>query len=539
MTARPLSPLLLALVIFAVAGCEEVYQDFFAYQPTGSSTSTGSAGACVPGEIAACYEGPAGTEGIGLCKPGSKTCATDGASFGACVGAILPVTENCATPVDEDCDGLAPSCKGKPLWSERAGDANDQLGAGVAVDGAGNVVVTGSFVGSVDLDGCPLSTMSSTGLFVAKLDPSGKCLWSKSAGETGGQAGEGVALDGSGNVLLTGYFNGAMDLGGFPLSNSNGGGLFVAKLDPSGKCLWSKSAGDTGSQTGRGIASDGAGDVLVTGAFSGSMDLGGCALAKASGDGLFIAKLDAAGKCLWSKDAGDAGAQSAAGVAVDGAGNVLVTGYYQGAMDLGGCSLANAGGTGLFIAKLDPSGKCLWSKSAGDTGSQSGAGVAVDGAGNVVVTGNYSGAFNLGGTCVSLSNTGKSGMVVVKLDPSGKCLWSKDVGNASEQYGYGVAVDSAGNVLVTGTFYGSIDFGDGSHASVGDSDFYLVKLDADGKHVWTHYGGGPYGDSGNGVAVDSADDVLVTGIFEGQADFGTGLLVSAGFTDVFIAKYGP
>ena len=88
MTARPLSPLLLlVLVVFAVAGCEEVFQDFFAYHPTGSSTSAsasasaGDAGVCMPGATVSCYEGPAGTEGVGLCKAGSKTCAADEASF--------------------------------------------------------------------------------------------------------------------------------------------------------------------------------------------------------------------------------------------------------------------------------------------------------------------------------------------------------------------------------------------------------------------------------------------------------------------------
>jgi hypothetical protein len=188
-TPRPLH-FVLVLVAFAFVGCE-VYQDFYTDHDAGSSTGTSGAGGaevCAPGAIVACYEGPPGTEGVGLCKPGSKTCAADGASFGPCEGAILPVAENCATPVDEDCDGLAPSCKGTPLWSKRAGDANEQNAWGVAVDKSGNVLVTGNFTGAMDLGGCPLSKAGGSGLFVAKLDPSGACLWSKGAGDAGGQS---------------------------------------------------------------------------------------------------------------------------------------------------------------------------------------------------------------------------------------------------------------------------------------------------------------------------------------------------------------
>jgi hypothetical protein len=497
----------------------------------GGSGTTGSAAACVPGAIVACYDGPPGTEGIGLCKPGSKACTHDGAAFGPCTGAILPVAENCATPVDEDCDGLAQPCKGKPIWSDRAGDDAEQHAFSTAADSAGNVLVTGTFSGSMDFGGCPLSKVGDAGLFVVKLDPSGACLWSKSAGDLGTQFGDGVTVDSDGSILLTGYFTGTMDLGGCPLSKAVGTGLFVAKLDPLGECLWIKSAGDPGIQFSQGVAVDHSNNILVTGYFFAALDFGGCPLTKTGSSGLFVAKLDPSGACLWSKGGGDATGYS---VATDGASNVLVTGTLTGAMDFGGCPLSKAGDTGLFVAKLDPSGACVWNKGAGNA---SGYGIALDGKDNVLTTGLFTGAMDFGGC--PLSKPGSSGLFVAKLDSLGACLWSKDAGDLGSQSGQDIAVDSVDNVVVTGYFKESLDFGQGSIACAGYSDVFILKLDTDGKYVWSQRGGGPSSDLGMGVAVDGADNVLVTGDFNETANFGAGPLVSAGGPDVFVAKFGP
>ena len=535
----------LLLVAFSFSGCV-VYWDWFldpvgagGTASTGGATgSTGGASACKPGEIAACYDGPEGTEGVGLCKPGSKTCVADGVSFGQCEGAILPVAENCATPVDDDCDGLAPPCKGIPLWSERAGDTADQFGSSVAVDSAGNVLVTGTFYSVVDFAGCSMSRIDngSPGMFVAKLDPAGKCLWAKDAGDAGSQSPLGIAVDGAGNVLVTGYFFGAMSLDNCSLSNAGGIGLFVAKLDPMGVCQWSEGA-DKG--TGSSVAVDSSGNVFVVGTFDGTMDLAGCSLAEnvVSGPGLFVAKLDPMGVCQWSKGASGVDIQDAKSLAVDSSGNILVTGAFSGMMSFAGCSLSTKA-PGMFVVKLAPMGECQWGRAAGDAGSQYGRGVAVDNAGNILVTGAFSSVMDLG--CKApLLNAGPLGLFVTKLDPVGGCQWIKGAGGSGSQYGRGVAVDSTGNVLVTGSFSGLLSFGNGAIANAGHEDFFLVKFDAAGGLVWSQWGGGPSDDLGVGVAVDSAGNVLVTGGFNDTADFGTGPLVSAGGSDVFVAKYAP
>jgi hypothetical protein len=537
---RPLLLLFQVALALFCGGCVVIlnlYTDHDSAGPTGPGGvgGSGGGGACAPGAIVDCYDGPAGTEGVGLCKPGAKTCAADGASFGPCKGAILPVAENCATPVDEDCDGLAPPCKGALLWAKRFGDASEQLGASVAVDSAGNVLVTGRISGKVDFGAGPL-VAAGTDVFVAKLDASGNYLWSKIFGDAGTQYGTSITVDGAGNVLVTGAFSGTVDFGGGPLVSKGAQDVFVAKLDASGNHVWSKRFGDAADQISYGIAVDGKGNVLVTGAFSGSIDFGGGALNCGGFYDVFVAKLDASGNHVWSKTFGETGILSGISVAADSAGNVLVIGHVSGSIDFGGGPLV-AAGTDAFVAKLDASGNHVWSKLFGDAADQHGQGIAADGAGNVLVTGAFSGSIDFGGG--PLVSKGAQDVFVAKLNASGNHVWSKRFGDAADQFSNGIAVDGKGNVLVTGAFSGSIDFGDGQYVTAGKEDVFVAKLDAvKGNHLWSKRFGDAADQIGYGIAVDSANNVLVTGAFSGSADFGGVSLVSDGGEDIFVAKFG-
>jgi uncharacterized protein (AIM24 family) len=453
------------------------------------------------------------------------------------LGAVLPTSEDCATATDEDCDGLAPACKGNELWSKRFGDASGQHGTSVAVDDQGNVVVTGFFAGAIDLGGGALLSAGGEDLFVAKLDASGNHLWSKRFGDAANQYGQGIGVDSAGNVFVTGYFSGAMDFGAGALQSAGGEDLFVVKLDASGNPLWSKSFGDAADQNGACVAVDSAGNVLVTGSFSGSADFGGGALQALGNKDIFLLKLDANGAHLWSSRFGDAMDQHGESVAVDGAGNVLVTGSFSGAVDFGGGTLQGLGNKDIFLLKLDANGAHLWSKSFGDSGLQDGKSIAVDGSGNVLVTGLFTGTIDFGG--VPLKSAGGSDLFVAKLDANGNPLWSKSFGDMADQYGAGVAVDSAGNALVTGSFLGVVDFGGGALPAIGDRDIFLLKLDANGAHQWSRRFGDAAAQFGQDVAVDGAGNVLVTGSFGGAVDFGGGNLPSAGSDDGYLAKFAP
>jgi outer membrane protein assembly factor BamB len=258
-----------------------------------------------------------------------------------------------------------------------------------------------------------------------------------------------------------------------------------------------------------------------------------------------VAKLDPSGNELWAGGYGDgAEDQFAEDVAVDGAGNVVVTGRFKSSIDFGGGALTSAADRyDVFVAKLDPNGAELWSSGHGDGAQdQFAGGVAVDGSGNVLLAGRFRSSIDFGGGALS-SVSDKHDIYVVKLDPNGAHQWSHSFGDGTQnQYAESITVDSAAEVVVTGRLRGSVDFGGGALTSVGGKyDVYYAKLDAAGQHVCSQsFGDGTQDQFGEAVAVDSSDNMLLTGRFRGSIDFGGGAMSSAGGKrDVFAARFSP
>ncbi|MBI4699649.1 MAG: hypothetical protein HY744_00540 [Deltaproteobacteria bacterium] len=284
--------------------------------------------------------------------------------------------------------------------------------------------------------------------------------------------------DEAGNALLTGWFTDTGDFGGEPLTSPIQGGIFAVALNPGGSHLWSKgfSPGD-GLAFPPAIAAAGGGNTLLMGWFSGTVDFGGGPLT-ANESGFFVAKLDPSGSHLWSKGFGGWEPGATFAVAADGNGNTILTGTSSKPLDLGGGPLTRkAGDSRLFLAKLDPSGSHLWSKRFRGVGYQHrSAAFAVDGAGNVLLTGSFEEAVDFGGGPLT-TQPGDRDIFVAKLDPSGSHLWSRRFGDLREQAGLNIVADGAGNVLLMGSFDGTVDFGAGPlTAQPGYSDTFLAKL---------------------------------------------------------------
>jgi hypothetical protein len=320
--------------------------------------------------------------------------------------------------------------------------------------------------------------------------------------------------------------------------------IVVAKYDASGAHLWSQRFGGTGSEQGSSVAVDASGNVVVTGFFNDTVNFGGGNLVSTGSNDIFVAKFDASGAHLWSNGYGDDGDALGAlgfGVAVDAADNVIVTGEMQGTVDFGGGLLVGPGFTDIFLAKYDANGTHVWSKVFGGPTGDQGRGVAVDAADNVIMAGRYSGNFvDFGGG--PLSNAGTTvnfDVFVVKFDPSGVHLWSQGFGSPALEGPRGVAVGPSGNVVLTGRFRGAVDFGGGPLVNAGNNDIFIVELDTNGLHQFSLGVGSTGSDVGLGITVDAAGNVYATGVFRETVDFGGGPLVSAGGRDGYLVKFAP
>jgi hypothetical protein len=485
----------------------------------------------MPGDVQDCYTGPAGTADVGICMTGEQTCNDEGTGFGPCMNEVLPqMVDNCSTQADENCDGLA--C-GQALWAHVYGDDNLQFIQKVATDAQGNVYVLGDFAGAMTIGNVTLVSGGNFDVFLAKLGPDGDTIWAKKFGSGGTQQGRGLDVDAAGNIAIAGDYTDTFDFGGPPLPDAGASSdVFVAKLDPMGNVIWGKGFGGNSSSSARGAVLDASGNVVAAGGFFSTIG----SLTSAGLNDVWVMKLAAAdGAELLAKRFGDAsGMTGPTDVAVDGGGNIIMAGgSWSGTLTFGGGPLA-AGD--FWVAKLDSAGNHFWSKSFVATGGSSPSDLTVDAVGNVIVVGSSTGSISLGGPM--LPGVGDSDIFAVKFELTGGHVWSKQFGSPAFEKASSVALDAGGHVLLGGWGQGAIDFGGGPLPAGGMDDAFLAKLTPDGDHVWSKSFGDAAPQTTTQVAA-SSDGVFCGISMEGIVDFGTGPLTSAGGKDVAIAKLAP
>jgi hypothetical protein len=498
---------------------------------------------CTPDQAYDCYEGPDGTADVGLCATGVQVCDASGTSLGPCLAQVLPAAEDCsAGGPDEDCDGIAGDhCA---TWAMRFGGPSDQDALGVATDSASNVVIVGEQIGGTDFGGGTITSAGSADVFVAKFALAGDHQWSKRFGDAESQYARAVALDAAGNVIVAGLFSGTLSLGGTTLVSAGDSDVFVAKLDAAGNHLWSKRFGGVGAQGARGVAVDAAGDVIVTGDFAQTINFGGSTFTALPtptieyNDG-FIAKLSGAtGAHIWSMPFGSSYGDSGRAVVCDASNNVYVGGYFNEdtAFGFGGPVVMDQGLIDGFVVKLDPSGNHVWSRTIGPDGDQSVQGIGIDAAGNVTVAGYFEATIELTRATAAV---GETDIFVAHYDPAGALVWSKVYGSLAIDSARSVAVTPAGLIHVGAIFGGTMDCGEGPLTPAGPDDALLLGFSAAGDTLYTRRFGDSLDQDTRAVAVDPAGRVYLVGAMRGTADFGTGVLTSAGGMDAFVAQFAP
>ena len=355
--------------------------------------------------------------------------------------------------------------------------------------------------------------------------------WTVNAGGIAMDYPNSIAVDSQGNQYIIGRFEYTATFGSHTLTASEGEedygkyntDLFVAKLDPSGNWLWAVQAGGTGYEEGFGIAVDGAGNAYVTGFFEGTATFGSHTLTASEENEIFAAKLDTDGNWLWAVQAGGVEADEGHGITVDGAGNAWVTGFFRGTTTFGSHTLTASSGSDIFVAKLDTDGNWLWAAKSDGTGGGCGKSIAVDAAGNAWVTGYFQYTVTFGShTLTSNSTTWYYDVFVAKLDPSGNWLWAVGAGGSTEDWGRGIAVDAAGNAWVTGSLRKPQHSGarPTSNMNFGIGMIPLLPNSTSGNWLWAVQAGG-HVLTGSDITLDGSGNAYVTGSFGSTAAFGS------------------
>jgi hypothetical protein len=421
-------------------------------------------------------------------------------------------------------------------WSQRFGDASTQFGYAACVDGAGSVFVTGHFAGTIDFGGGPYSGTILDG-YVVKFDAMGNYVWSRQF--AGPQACYSVDIepDGAGGVVVAGYFENAVDFGGGILFPNGDRDIFIARYDANGAHLWSDHYGGFDSDRVGSMEVDDLGNIAIIGDFeSSSIDFGDGAHSNAGLDDIYVASFTSTGTCRWSHTYGNDLTQYGYGIAVDPLGNVYATGGFQGAVDFGGGALNSSLGTfDMFDLELNSDGFHKRSQRFGTSGAQYGREAAALADGSLYVVAFNFGLINFGAG--PHASQGDADVVLARLDPGGNGVWSQGFGSVEKDIVWDVTADAHENVFAVGYYRGTIDFGGGTVINAGDDDIFVIAYDPDGDYRWSAtYGGVDYEDA-RGVAVDAFGNLFMVGDAESAVDFGGGVTPPAGEHDVVIVKY--
>ncbi len=494
----------------------------------GTTSSTGGGGTgggpeCSQGQTEVCYSGPTGTVGVGICKPGTHACQPDG-TWGVCGGEITPLAEDCFKAEDEDCN-FGVGCS-ETVWSQIFGDPSSQYVRSVAYDAQGNLFAVGSFSGTLNFGGDPLIS-SGNDVFVAKFDLQGNHLWSHRYGDAAQQSAQGMAVDLEGNVVVVGRFAGVMNVEQTVLTAVQGDDVFVLKFDPNGNKVWARQFGDAGvQQQASSVAVDQTtGEIVLTGSFDGALDFDGKKVSTSGEADVFLAKLSNDGTGVWAKRFGDTQSQYGIRLALDPLGNILLAGQFAGTIDLGAGNVFTNGSGDVFLARFDTAGASSWAKRLEVVAVAQPTGLVSDSAGNVIVAVETNTNIDPGGGTVVVS---AYDTVLAKYSSGGIYQWQKQLGGAGDEYGPSLAADTNNRIVLSFYSNGPLNLGGGALSPGGGLDIIVSALEPDGELRWAKRYGAVGDQTSPIVAVGPKGQIAIGCTATGSIDFGTGNLMSAG-----------
>ncbi len=379
-----------------------------------------------------------------------------------------------------------------------------------------------------------------------RIDPS--IAWSTYYGGSGEERGFSCAVDASHQVYLAGTTTSAAGIASGGFQTNFGGGTyadaFLAKFDNNGNRLWSTYYGGNDIDYGFFCAVDGNGDVYLTGVTYSTSAIASGGFQNVFGGTFdaFLTKFNSSGSRLWSTYYGGTEGDYSWLVAVDNNNNVYLTGFTTsttGIASMGSFQPVNFGGNDAYVVKFNSSGNRMWGTYYGGTGNDLGYSCAVDGNNNVYIAGSTTVSTNMAAGGFMNTNAGQYDAFLVKFDTNGNRIWGTYYGGSSTDYGFNCATDNNDNVYLTGVTLSNTGIAFNgfqnnlNSASTSSSyDAFLVKFSSAGNRLWATY----YGDNGNENSISCNADISGNVYLAGFTTSVTGI-ASGGFQNTFAGGY--
>ncbi|MCB0713270.1 MAG: choice-of-anchor D domain-containing protein [Ignavibacteriae bacterium] len=427
----------------------------------------------------------------------------------------------------------------KVEWATHLYATGTSIGNAATADPDGNYYVTGFFGGSMTFGGSTNLSGSGLGdLYIAKYGPDRSLRWVRSGTSQGWNGGRGIAVDKESNVLVAGRIEGTTNFNGKSVTGVGENDVVLAKYSSSGDIQWVKSAGGSGMDWANGIAVDGKGNSYVAGFFSGTATFGTAQLTSAGNYDIFIASYTPDGEFRWARSAGGSGQDEGYGVAVDLAGDVYLTGIAVGTVNFG--SVSFSGGTkGGFVAKYAEDGRLKWVKgSAGDNSVES---ISINEGGEIFVSGAFAGSLTLGGQTVTSAGAEDIYVARYDVLGNANGLWRMGGTGSDGTAGFGqamevVAAKDSGFFLVS-SFENTLTLGTLTAQSAGKMDIFLARFGKGGDARWLVTAQGTDREHFVSLGVDSYNNCYMMGnYFSPTCTIGTTTLPRNSTIDMLVVK---
>lgn len=390
----------------------------------------------------------------------------------------------------------------------------------IALDPQGNVLVAGTLLGDLTLPGWERRSAGPQDGLLAKLSPEGAPIWVRTYGGEGSENIRAMAPHPSGDILITGFYDGAEGIcGGGP---SRGQDAFLARLGPDGSCRWGVGMGSEGSDAGLAVAADATGAVVATGRYMGSLELDAMTTLPPGPDpgqsDVFLVRHKGDGARQSYTRVELTGADAPNALALDGSGNAYVAGEARNEQQ------GNDAFVACYTAALNPCGKQWRARSMGPFLHNAATRVLLAPGGDLLVSGIFEGRIDFGGQVLENLERAMGDAFLLRLDGRDlHLLWLRGMGGVGDDGAWGLAQDRQEDIVVCGYAANVSLPGSGrTLMSRGELDIFAARFDKDGAPRWLRGLGGAERDLCWGVALDRQGRAWLAGNFFGDADFGDG-----------------
>jgi hypothetical protein len=364
--------------------------------------------------------------------------------------------------------------------------------------------------------------------------------WAHAYGDSCRQEGHALALGPDEDIIGLGWAACTIDFGTGEVGVVDERSAVVARFDRSGHASWATAI--TGEWLTAASMTTG-NEVVFTGYFDGALESElGTYQSAAGGPDVYMTRLDPRSGVPIALDALggtlDDTQEIVAGPFLAAGSQPIVAIGYEPAFDLDGATLTSTGYTDGVLAEVGPATSVSWSSQFGGTYLDRALALARTSDEGVVAVGQFD--FDLTWAGGTIEGSSVEDIFVLRFDSLGSPLWGKAFGGDDSQLAYDLSTNAADEMLISGSFRGELDFGTGEMTSGSERAAFIAKLRPDGSGLWsaTNAGDGSVFYAKAAFAPDGS--VVACGVFRGTIDFGLGSLTSSGSgdtDDIFVAAF--